>query len=135
MRMEKRFPGRFASLGLISEFVNNAAEEAGLDESQAYSVELAVDEACSNIIEHAYGAEDVGDIFCICIIDEDRLTVVLKDKGKPFDPDSVPDVDTKQNLEERSPGGAGVFLMRKVMDSVKFEFKSEGNVLTMVKMK
>lgn len=135
MQIEKRFPGRFESLGKISLFVKKAAEDVGLDETQTYAVELAVDEAASNIIEHAYGAEDVGDIYCACIINNDRLTVILKDKGKPFDPDAVPEVNTKLSLDERTPGGAGVFLMRKVMDSVQFEFTHEENILTMVKMK
>lgn len=135
MRRNKRFPGRFESLGAISRFVKQAAVDTGLDEMGIYSVELAVDEAASNIIEHAYGEENVGDIECSCIIEPDGLTIVLKDKGNPFNPDAVPDVDTGLPLEERKPGGAGVFLMRKVMDIVQFEFRPDGNVLTMKKIK
>jgi anti-sigma regulatory factor (Ser/Thr protein kinase) len=115
--------------------VRQAAEDAGLDEMSVYSVELAVDEACSNIIEHAYGAEGKGEIECSCIIEDDGLTIVIKDKGNPFDPDTVPEVNTQQPLEDRKPGGAGVFLMRKVMDMVRFEFTPKGNVLTMKKNK
>jgi len=135
MRRNKKFPGRFESLETISRFVRQAAEDAGLDEMSVYSVELAVDEACSNIIEHAYGAEGKGEIDCSCIIENDGLTIVIKDKGNPFDPDAVPEVNTQQPLEDRKPGGAGVFLMRKVMDMVRFEFTPEGNVLTMKKKK
>ncbi|HUF36939.1 MAG TPA: ATP-binding protein [Anaerolineales bacterium] len=135
MQRNKKFPGRFESLEAISRFVKQAAEDAGLDEMQIYSVELAVDEACSNIIEHAYGAEGVGEIHCACIIEPDGLTIVIKDKGTPFNPDAVPDVNTTQPLEERRPGGAGVFLMRKVMDAVRYEFTADGNVLTMKKKK
>ena len=135
MRKNKKFPGRFESLEPISRFVRQAAEEAGLDEMKTYSVELAVDEACSNIIEHAYGEEGKGEIDCSCIIEPDGLTVVIKDRGSSFDPDAVPEVNTKQPLEERKPGGAGVFLMRKVMDAVRFEFTPDGNVLTMKKKK
>jgi anti-sigma regulatory factor (Ser/Thr protein kinase) len=135
MQKNRKFPGRFESLEPISQFVRQAAEEAGLDEMQIYSVELAVDEACSNIIEHAYGEEDKGDIDCSCLIETDGLTVIIKDRGDPFDPDAVPDVNTNQPLEDRKPGGAGVFLMRKVMDAVRFEFTPDGNVLTMTKKK
>ena len=135
MQLKKRFPGRFESLGKISLFVKRAAEKAGLDDNQAYAVELAVDEACSNIIEHSYGAEDVGEIRCMCVVQDDRLVVVIKDTGKPFNPDAVPDVNTQLALEDRNPGGAGIFLMRKVMDSVQYEFTKKENILTMVKLK
>ena len=135
MQLKKRFPGRFESLGKISLFIKNAANKAGLDETQAYAVELAVDEACSNIIEHAYGGENIGDIHCTCVVNNDGLTVILFDTGKSFNPDAVPPVDTTVGLEERSPGGAGVFLMRKVMDSVQYEFTRKGNTLTMIKKK
>lgn len=135
MEREKIFPGRFESLEKISHFVKKAAEDAGLDEQQTYSVELAVDEAASNIIEHAYQGEDIGQIHCICIVSPTGLTIVLKDQGRPFNPDAVPEVNTNQTLDERKPGGAGVFLIRKVMDQVKYEFTSEGNILTLVKNK
>ena len=129
------FPGRFESLAEISAFVKRAAREAGLDDQAIYAVELAVDEACSNIIEHAYGAEDAGDIRCDCSVTDSGLKIILRDKGEPFDPDAVPEVDTSLPLDQRQPGGAGVFLMRKVMDEVIFEFKKGENVLTLVKNK
>ncbi len=133
METAATFPGRFESLALISIFVRKAAKSAGLDDQAVYAVELAVDEACSNIIEHAYGKEDLGDIRCACKVTEMGLKVVLRDNGAPFDPDSVPEVDTDLPLEQRQPGGAGVFLMRKVMDEVIYEFKKGENILTLIK--
>jgi serine/threonine-protein kinase RsbW len=135
MQKRKRFPGRFESLEKISLFVKEAAAAAGLDEYAAYAVELAVDEACSNIIEHAYGAENKGEIDCTCEVRADQLTIILRDRGRTFDPDQVPEVDTTLPLEERRQGGAGVFLMRKVMDEVRYEFTPGGNILTLVKKK
>ena len=135
METAATFPGRFESLAVISKFVKKAAVEAGLNEHEIYAVELAVDEACSNIIEHAYGEEDAGKIHCTCRIITTGLLIILRDTGAPFDPDAVPDVDTKVKLEDRRPGGAGVFLMRKVMDKVEYEFHKGENVLTMVKNK
>jgi serine/threonine-protein kinase RsbW len=97
---------------------------------------MAVDEACTNIIEHAYGGEGRGDIECTCQIESDRLIVRLCDHGRPFDPSSVPEPDINASLEERTEGGLGLFLIRKLMDEVHFEFTAEsGNVLTMVKWK
>lgn len=129
-----KFPARFESLEKISQFVVQAARDAGFDESAVYAVELAVDEACSNIIEHAYGGADVGDIQCSYQIANNSLTIVLRDKGRPFDPNSVLEPNFGAPIEQLQPRGAGLFLMRKLMDEVRFEFAADsGNVLTMVK--
>jgi serine/threonine-protein kinase RsbW len=130
----RTFPGRFDSLAAIGEFVASAAEAAGLDACAIYAVQLAVDEACSNIIEHAYGAEEQGDIECTYHIQSDGLTVVLRDYGRPFNPADVPDPDTKACLEDRPTGGLGLYFIRQLMDQVHFEFAPDsGNVLTMIK--
>lgn len=128
------FPGRFDSLAAIGEYVTRAAEAAGLDARSVEGVELAVDEACSNIIEHAYGGEGRGDIEVTYRIDGDGLTVLLRDYGRPFNPDGVPEPDLQAPLEERDAGGLGLHFMRQLMDQVRFEFTAgSGNVLTMVK--
>ena len=88
-----QFPGRFDSLAAISEFVVDAAKSAGLDEMAAYEIELAVDEACSNIIEHAYGGQDKGEIECECEVTDDGLTIILRDWGQAFDPSKIKDID------------------------------------------
>jgi len=129
-----QFPGRFEYLATISEFIVKAAEEAGFNENEIYSIQLAADEAASNIIEHAYGGENRGKIECTCSITNENLTIIFKDYGTSFDPDQVPALDTTLPLEQRTPGGAGLFLMRKLMDEVNFEFSSkEGNTLILVK--
>lgn len=128
------FPGQFDSLSAILQFVTQAAKRAGLDAQAIYAVQLAVDEACSNIIEHAYGGEGQGEIQCVCVVNRRGLTVTLRDQGAPFDPSSVPDPDLYSPLEERREGGLGLYLMRRLMDELHFEFiPGTGNVLTMVK--
>jgi serine/threonine-protein kinase RsbW len=130
------FPGRFDSLTVIGEFVRRAAKEAGLDPRAAYAVQVAVDEACTNIIEHAYGGEGRGEVECTCRIEDECLTVILRDHGQPFDPDSVAEPDVGAPLEDRSRSGLGVYLMRRLMDEVSFELSPDsGNILTMVKRK
>ena len=130
------FPGRFDRLAAISEFVTRAAEAAGLDARAIYAVQIAVDEACSNIIEYAYGGEGRGDIECTCRINDGGLAVILRDHGRPFDPTSVPEPDLHASLEDRNGGGLGLYFMRQLMDKVHFEFTQDsGNVLTMVKRK
>jgi len=131
-----RLPARFDSLLPINEFVTAAAKAAGLNASAVYAVQLAVDEAFTNIIEHAYGGEGHGEIECTCRINFNGLTVILRDHGRPFDPTNVPEPDLTAGLESRQKGGLGIYFMRHLMDEVHFEFSLEsGNVLTMVKRK
>jgi len=130
------FPGNYDNLEKIGALVERAAQQAGLDDSACYAVQLAVDEACSNIIEHAYGGEGRGEIQCSTIIHPDNLTVVLRDFGAPFNPDSVPIPNLNQPIEEFEEQGLGLYWMRKLMDEVHFEFTADqGNVLTLVKRK
>ena len=128
------FPGRFDSLTAINRFVTRVAESAGLNPKAVYAVQMAVDEACTNIIEHAYGGEDRGPIVCTCRVHGDTLTVVLSDYGCPFDLSSIPRPDLCGDLDERSAGGLGVFFMRELMDQVCFESRpGSGNTLTLIK--
>lgn len=116
--------------------MREAAQKTGLDDCTIYAVETAVDEACSNIIEHAYGAEDLGEIQCECCVLPDRLIIILKDQGKPFDPSAVAAPNLEVPLDERTDHGLGLYFMRQMMDDVRFDFvEGVGNILTMVKMK
>jgi len=130
------FSGRYENLEKISELVVQAASAAGFDDSTVYQVQLAVDEACTNIIEHAYGGENQGSIRLEIEETPAELTFRLFDLGKPFDPALVREPNLKLPLEEIEPRGVGLYLMRKMMDEVRFEFSPEkGNKLVMVKRK
>ena len=130
----EKFPGRFESLAGIRKFVSEAAEEAGFNDKEIYAVELAVDEACANIIEHAYGGEGKGEIICICNNINNGLEIILKDNGEKFNPAEVAAPDFSIELEKLKTRGAGLFLIRNMMDDVDFKFsKDKGNELRMVK--
>jgi len=130
------FQARYASLLPIGRWVSRLAEQAGFDEKDSYAVQLAVDEACSNIIEHAYGGDgSEGLIECTLRSEADRLTIILRDWGHPFDPASVPAPDLAADLEACPIGGLGLYLIYHLMDEVHFEFGDAGNVLTIVKYK
>lgn len=102
------FPGKYESLPAISAFVTQFARELGFDEDAVYAVELAVDEACTNIIEHAYKHDD-GTIVCSCAELKKGIKITLEDQGKTFDPLEVPEPDPSLPLEKVSPRGAGLF--------------------------
>lgn len=131
----KTFPGRFESLVHIAEYVRSEAEAAGLSCKETFELETAVDEAVSNIIEHAYGGEDIGDIQCQCNMIENGIQIILEDQGKPFDPTSVPVPDLKDQLKNRKNNGLGYFLICQLMDEVHFEFLDNKNRLTLIKRK
>ena len=130
----KRFSCTLQNLEEICDFVTHYAIEAGLNESEVYAVQLAVDEASTNIIEHGYGRECPERIDITCEILEDGLKVVIYDDAAPFNPETVPDPDTDVSLEELKPRGLGVFLMRKMMDEVHYTGDPVlGNTLTLIK--
>ena len=130
------FDANFHSLDEIREFVGEAASQVGFSEKEIYSIQLAVDEASTNIIEHAYSGIAGGQIEIDCNVAGDELKIILHDKGKSFDPSSVPEPNVKADLSERKIGGLGMYLMRKLMDEVYYESSQEtGNALTMVKRK
>jgi serine/threonine-protein kinase RsbW len=135
--MEMRtFPGNFKSLAPISDFIVNQAQDAGFSPSEVYAIQTAVDEACSNIIDHAYGGEDIGDIEIRVKEIQNGIEIILHDEGEPFDPADVPEPDITSPLEIRKERGLGIFFMRKLMDEVIFDFSvKRGNTLTLVKFK
>ncbi len=131
----RTFPGRFESLAHIAEYVRLEAKAAGLSYKETFELETAVDEAVSNIIEHAYGGEGIGEIQCHCNQIEDGLEIILEDSGKPFDPSCVPVPDLNAQLKNRKNHGLGYFLMCQMMDEVHFEFLDNKNKLTLIKRK
>lgn len=129
------FPGRYESLVKIADFVRLESENIGFSHNEQFAIETAVDEAVSNIIEHAYQGENRGEITCTCIPDDNQITIVLEDCGQKFDPNQIPQPDLHVPLKRRQIHGLGMFIMQKWMDEVHFEFCEECNRLIMVKHK
>lgn len=129
------YPGWYTSLADVAEFVRLEANKAGLSYKEIFELETAVDEAVSNIIEHAYGGEGVGDVLVTCLPQEDGIRIVLEDHGSPFDPSCVPVPDTKAPLRDRKAQGLGYFFLCQLMDDVHFEFSEGTNRLTLTKRK
>lgn len=122
-----------SDLSDIRRFVQEIGHNLSLDDASLYALELAVDEACTNIIMHAYKGRGGRLEIQIDRID-DRVQVVIRDWGQAFDPDAIPDPDVNAPLEQRPVGGVGLFLMRQMMDRVDFQFsEKDGNTLTMAK--
>jgi serine/threonine-protein kinase RsbW len=131
-----QFAAKFEFLDEIREFVGEIARNGGFSDKDVYNIQLATDEAASNIIEHAYENRPDGVLDLSCGVKGDRITIVLIDYGESFDPSEVPLPDLKADLSDRKIGGLGIFLMRKLMDEVHYEPRPDkSNVLTMSKRK
>jgi serine/threonine-protein kinase RsbW len=128
------FPARFEFLDEIRDLVARVAREGGFSDKLIYSLQLAADEAASNIIEHAYEGVSDASIYLTCNMQGENIVITMRDHGKPFDPSVVREPDLKADLSERQIGGLGIYLMRKLMDSVHYESNPKtGNLLTLIK--
>ncbi len=131
-----QFSAKFEFLDEIREFVGDIARAGGFGDKDVYNIQLAADEAASNIIEHAYEGVSDGVLELSCGVKANTITIILVDHGESFDPSEIPMPDLKADLSERKIGGLGIFLMRKLMDEVRYEVKpNKNNVLTMIKRK
>src|SRR5512138_1180060 len=106
-----RFPARFEFLDEIRSRVAEVARAAGFSDKAVYAVQLAADEAASNIIEHAYAGRPGASFDMSCDFKNDRLVLVFTDQGKTFDITRVAKPDVKADLSERKIGGLGIYLM------------------------
>lgn len=127
-------PAELDSLIAISQFIATVAAACDLDSRTIWQIQLAVDEAATNIIQHAYPDDHAGELTLIWEWQAAAVTVMLRDQGRGFDPNDVPPPDLLSPLEERQVGGLGIYLMTRLMNEVHFHCDPQhGNVLTMVK--
>ena len=117
-----RVPARVQSLKRVRALVREAAQSTGCSEECGRDVVIAVDEACQNVIRHAYGEEDRGDILIDISRKGDRLFVSVVDFAPPVDPAMV----HPRPLEELRPGGLGTHFIRECMDRVEFRSPPDG---------
>jgi serine/threonine-protein kinase RsbW len=127
------FPGRYDSLEKIADFVKGEAQKAGFDTDDVCCIETAVDEACSNIIEHAYGGENIGTIECSASMLSGGIRIRLRDQGKPFRAKKYKPPNLKGPLRSRKTHGLGLYFIYKLMDTVEFSNDGTNNTLVLVR--
>lgn len=131
----RRYTARFENLDEIREYVGDRARAAGFGEKAVYAVQLAADEAASNVIEHAYEGQPNATFLLRCEYSQGQLMMTFLDRGKSFDFSKVETPDVSADLSKRKIGGLGVFLMHKLMDEVIYKVTHSGNYLTLIKRK
>lgn len=108
------------NLSKIRDFVYSTALDVGIGSEIIDNIILAVDEACTNIIKHAYKSFQEGEIIVKLEYSDKKFTVIIKDYGTPFSPDTIPDPDLQKYYRQHRVGGLGMYLMKSLMDEVKY---------------
>lgn len=109
---------------IVREFISKIVREKRLSSDLENKIILAVDEAVTNIIEYAYGATSRGKIEIETEVNDERFTIFIRDYGKPFNPIDIPDFDVQEHVKMGKKKGLGIFLMRRVMDEVRYNYKN-----------
>ena len=126
-------PNDINTIPQLNEFIDTVCEELEIDMALAMSLNLAMEEAVVNVMDYAYPEGVKGYVDIEVWADEQWLTFVITDSGKPFDPTTKGEVDITLSAEERDIGGLGIYLVRQMMDSIGYEYKDGHNVLTLKK--
>lgn len=122
------------NLARIRNFIKTQSRNAGFDEETANKIVLAADEACTNIIKHAYKYSSKGKINVNLNFSQNKLRIAITDEGMQFNSKSIKDPDLKKYYEEKKVGGLGMFLMKKLMDEVSYSHpNSKKNKVTLIK--
>ncbi len=120
------------AVAVALDFVADVCREWGVRQPACFKLSLAVDEAISNILRHAYKGRR-GDIQLRMGAQGKDVWVELRDRGPFFDPTMAPEPTLQASLEERDIGGLGIHLMRQAVDELVYRREGDVNILRMVK--
>ncbi len=127
-------PSSTENLAMIREFVNSIGAQAGLPPQEGDKLVLAVDEACANVIEHAYGEDLTKEVSVRAALDDSKIEITVIDTGASFDPAAIEQNDLRKLVAKRRSGGLGMLLIKSFMDEVHYQrILGQKNELRMVK--
>lgn len=123
------------NLSKVREFVALHANKQGFTREQVSDLQLAVDEAYTNIIKHAYQNNSSEQVEINLSFDPDKLCISIFDSGNSFEPENYNLPDIRKKIKERKRGGMGVYLIHQLMDSVSYHQKPDRNEIRLCKMR
>ena len=118
---------------VLADFIEEVCEEAGRGPADVFNLNLALEEAVTNVMLYAYPQEEEHTLCLTAQGDTDSLRFTLTDTGVEFDPTKKEDADVTLSAEERPIGGLGIFLVKQLMDEVSYERRDGTNNLIMTK--
>jgi sigma-B regulation protein RsbU (phosphoserine phosphatase) len=125
---EITLPAHIERLGEVIGFIENAMRDAALDKKQRINVNIAVEEIFVNIARYAYTSGE-GDVTISVSADENKITIEFSDGGTPYNPLDKPDPDTSLSADEREIGGLGIFMVKQMMDGMRYRYENGRNIL------
>ncbi len=121
MKLKQSFHASLEALKSVRRFIYDALKQHPSDQETRDQIVLAVDEAATNVIKHALNFDAEKTFTIEMSIGNDDIEIILSDEGPPFDPSNIPEKpDVGRRIKEKKRGGLGIYLMRTVMDEVKF---------------
>jgi serine/threonine-protein kinase RsbW len=132
-RIKLDLPADVNLLAASRVFLTALLREHGVPAEAVNDVELATDEAVTNVIEHAYQYDTRRSVSIEILLEKSQLRVLIRDNGEPFTPSQQPKVDLDKHIAERRTGGLGVHLMHQLMDKVEHRREGQENVLELLK--
>ena len=122
------------NIEVVTDFVNEQLEALDCPMKAQVQIDIAIDELFGNIAHYAYNPE-VGEATVRVEVTKDPLAVIITfiDKGVPYDPLAKEDPDITLSAEERGIGGLGIFMVKKSMDDITYEYKDGKNILKIKK--
>jgi serine/threonine-protein kinase RsbW len=127
------FKSTTSALAGVREFVDELAISFGFGEKEVSEITLAVDEACTNVIKHAYKGNPNTEFEVRILASGVEFQVVVRDWGAGFKPEEVPVPNIKDKFKKHKAGGLGIFLMRKLMDTVEYQGRDASNEVRLVR--
>ena len=122
------------SLPLVNEWIKQCCEEAGLGLDWVMKFQLVIEEMVSNVIFYAYDSQQQEAAIELRFTWEaGTVSILLRDWGKPFDPTAKEDPDITLSVDDRPIGGLGIFMVKQLMDEVRYERVGSSNLLTLQK--
>jgi len=128
-----KIPSNTENLEIIRNFVSEIARKVGFKNDDIHKIELAVDEACTNVIQHAYKDKSNKPIDIAVKLDYKKFSVIITDRGEGFKFDDIEIPDMEEYLAELKVGGLGIYLMKTLMDEVDYKKTDGKNQVKMVK--
>ena len=122
-----------SEIGRLTAFIEEIGQEFSLAPDVVFNLTLVLEEAVVNIINYAYPKEEHERIFLSAKLQNGSIVLMLTDTGKEFDPTLAPEADVTLSAEDRQIGGLGIFLIRQIMNEVKYERLEGKNILTLEK--